>query len=152
MIPIHARLGKAGYLILALRIGSQPSRQFQSSAPWVLRKSNRTRIILSESVADVDDPAVRRPVTKPVFQNFGDAVDIPGQQRPLLQIQCLQQWLIEKSSEIGFVDALYVESWHCSPHCAGSFARKMFVRQKFHAPASRRRLSASCKSASISSG
>ncbi len=116
------------------------------------RPNHTSQIILAESTADVNYPAVSFPFAQPLFEKIRNTVDVARQQRPLLQVEGRQEWPVKQPGEVRFVNALDVELRQFSPDRMGDSSGKVFVGQQFHARASRRRLSASCKSASISSG
>ena len=62
------------------------------------------------------------------------------------------QRLVEQPGKTAFVNALDVEVRHSASGRRGDFSGKVFIGEKFQARASRRWVSACCKSASISSG
>ena len=109
------------------------------------------QIALAEAIADINYPGVGLPLTQTLFEKIRNAVHVTRQQRPLLQVQRRQQWLVEQPSQIGFVNTLNVKVRDFSPDRLGDFNGKVLVVEKFHAWASRRRLSANSRSASISS-
>ena len=59
------------------------------------RPNHGSRTILAESAADINYSSVSFPFMQSLFENVGNAVHVARQQRPLLQIQQLQQGTVE---------------------------------------------------------